>query len=65
MPSSVIAAIDYQPEQHQLLVRFVSGALYAYEAVPEAVYRGLREAESKGRYFSRKVRDRYAFRRLD
>ena len=65
MPSSVIAAIDYQPEHQRLLVRFVSGALYAYEAVPEAIYRGFHAADSKGRYFSRRVRDRYAFRRLD
>ena len=65
MPSTVIKAIDYQPDARRLLVRFVSGALYAYEPVPEHLYRDFRAADSKGRFFSRKVRDRYAYRRLD
>lgn len=54
--SSSIASVGYLPEKRLMEVEFVTGRLYAYEEVPEPVFRGLLEAESVGRYFSTHVR---------
>jgi|KBSMisStaDraftv2_1062788.scaffolds.fasta_scaffold5365716_1 hypothetical protein len=63
--SSAIREIDYDPAREQLFVRFVSGARYVYQDVPAKVGKPFLAASSKGRYFAAKVRDRYAYRRLD
>ena len=42
---------------------FHNGANYCYLDVPEETYHGLRTAESAGRFFASKVRDRFEFRR--
>jgi len=65
MPSSVIRAFDYDAGEHALDVTFVSGRHYGYHAVPPRVAKGMREALSKGSYFNHRVRDRFAFTRLD
>lgn len=65
MPSSVIRRFDYDPAAHRLRVTFVSGAVYDYEAVPQAVVEALRAAPSKGRFFGPNIRDRYRFNRRD
>ena len=44
-------------------VTFTSGDRYDYEAVPPEVVDGLRVASSKGRFFSARIRDRFAFER--
>jgi hypothetical protein len=62
--SSVIEAFSYNPRKAELTVTFVSGKRYAYEHVPDAVYAGLSGAQSKGRFFNARIRDRYAMRRL-
>ncbi|MBL7713599.1 MAG: KTSC domain-containing protein [Chitinophagaceae bacterium] len=64
MPSGVIAAIEYQADGQVLQVTFVSGLVYHYLEVPEAIYAGLNNAWSKGRYFNRFIKDRYAARRV-
>ena len=63
--SSAVSDVDYEPSTRRLLVRFVSGAAYVYADVPPRVSRDFLAAESKGRYFARKVRDRYPYRRID
>ncbi|MEO6339223.1 MAG: KTSC domain-containing protein [Caulobacteraceae bacterium] len=63
--SSAVREIDYDPATERLRVRFVSGARYVYQDVPAKVGRAFLAAASKGRYFAAKVRDRYAYRRLD
>ena len=65
MPSSVIRAFDYDPAQCVLDVIFVTGRHYRYHAVPERIAEEMRAASSKGRYFNRRVRDHFAFTRLD
>jgi lysyl-tRNA synthetase class 2 len=65
MPSSVIRAFDYDSNERHLDVTFVTGRQYRYHAVPPRVAQGMREASSKGRYFNARVRDRFAFTRLD
>lgn len=63
--SSAIRDIDYAPNERRLRVRFASGAVYDYEGVPLTISEGFLAAESKGRYFARRIRDRYTYRRVD
>ena len=64
MPSTVIRSFDYDPGRQKLWIRFVSGKLYVYEAVPEYIYDGLSTARSQGEYFNLAIRDRYAFQEV-
>ncbi|WP_235536894.1 KTSC domain-containing protein [Sphingomonas sp. Root241] len=61
MPSSVIRRWDYDEAEHRLDIIFVSGKRYSYHDVPPRVAEGMREAFSKGSYFNRRIRDRFAF----
>ncbi|MEP9357225.1 KTSC domain-containing protein [Sphingomonas sp. KR3-1] len=61
MPSSVIRAWSYDEAEHRLDITFVSGRRYHYHAVPERVAQGMKQAISKGSYFNRRIRDRFAF----
>jgi len=65
MPSSVIRAFDYDAGKHALDVTFVTGRHYRYHAVPPRIAEGMRGATSKGRYFNARIRDHFAFTRLD
>jgi hypothetical protein len=62
--SSAIRDIDYTPSRRRLHVRFVSGAVYGYEGVPAPIGEAFLAAGSKGRYFARRIRDRFPYRRL-
>ena len=65
MPSNVIRSFDYDFAKRELLVHFVTGRRYVYlECPPDEVDR-LRAAFSKGRYFNRRIRDRYRYRELE
>lgn len=64
MPSTVIRRFAYRPAEAALDVEFVTGRVYRYHAVPEEVVRGLAGARSKGGYFNRAIRDRFACERL-
>ena len=61
MPSSVIRSFDYDPADQRLDIAFVSGGRYSYLEVPESVYDAMCRAGSKGGFFNRRIRDRYAF----
>ena len=63
--STAITDIDYDAERAKLLVRFMSGERYVYVGVPPEVCRSFVEAESKGRFFQSRIRDRYPFNRLE
>ena len=62
MPSSVIRFLRYSPEKGELKVTFVSGRLYVYEDGPPEVAVAFRDSRSKGTFFNREIRDRYACR---
>lgn len=62
MPSSVIAAIDYDATVSRLTITFVSGRIYDYYAVPAAVVDAFRRAESKGAFFNAEIRNRFPSR---
>jgi hypothetical protein len=65
MPSTAIRDARYDPRSQTLTVGFVSGAVYAYPGVPQAIYEGLLGAASKGHFFSSEIRPRFTrFRRL-
>ncbi len=63
--STAISEIDYDEERAKLLVRFSSGERYVYVGVPGEVHRSFVDAESKGRFFQRRIRDRYPYNRLE
>ena len=62
MPSSVISAFDYEPEECRLTVLFTSGRIYVYEDVPGDIADDFRRAVSKGAFFNRRIRDHYRYR---
>ena len=64
MPSTVIRRFAYVPEARELIIEFVSGRRYAYLDVPPEEVESMRAAFSKGSYFNRNIRDRYAFSEL-
>ena len=61
--SSAISSVGYDERSAVLEVEFSSGAVYDYLQVPKKVYRDLLKAPSKGSFVSRRVRDRYEFRK--
>lgn len=60
--SSVIGAVGYS---RVLEIRFASGRVYQYYNVPEDVYQGMLDAESKGRYFNAHVRGKFDYREIE
>jgi hypothetical protein len=62
--STSLASVGYDAASQTLEIEFRTGALYRYLAVPAEVHRALMSAESKGRYFSQHIRDRYRFQRV-
>jgi lysyl-tRNA synthetase class 2 len=61
--SSVLTAVAYASDQ-TLQLEFRSGAVYRYFAVPPSVVHALLNAESKGAYFNRSIRNRFGYQRL-
>jgi hypothetical protein len=62
--STVIRGAWYLPERRQLDLMFTSGRRYVYSGVPLAVATGFAEAESKGRFYNREIRNRFACREV-
>ena len=62
--STVIQGAWYLPNRRQLDLLFTSGRRYVYSDVPMAVAAGLAEAESKGRFYNREIRNRYPCREV-
>ena len=61
MPSTVISAFDYEPDECRLTVLFTSGRVYVYDDVPADVADDFDRAVSKGAFFNRFIRDRYSY----
>lgn len=57
--SSNIKAIGYDPANKVLKVQFLSGVTWQYSGVPPEEHAALMDAESKGSYFARHIRDLY------
>ena len=61
--SSAISSVGYDPRSKTLEVEFQSGSVYDYHGVPREVYESFLAASSKGRFFSRRIRNLYESRR--
>ena len=63
--SSNIASIGYDPMRMILEVEFLSGAIYWYYDVPEALYEGLMSAPSHGKFLAEYIKKGgYRFERI-
>ena len=62
--SSNLASVDYAWWSGTLTIEFHHGGVYEYYGVPHAVYSGLMEASSHGRYFWHYIRNRFRYRRI-
>jgi KTSC domain-containing protein len=63
--STTMRSVGYDQTNQVLEVEFQSGAIYQYLDVRPAVHKELMDAESKGRYFNREIRDIYTSVRVD
>ncbi len=57
--SSNIAGIGYAPETSTLAVQFKGGKVYHYSGVPAELHEEFGKADSLGRFFQEKVRDKF------
>ena len=64
LESTLLASVSYDPRRRLLDVEFRSGARYRYFHVPAAAYQGLLQADSKGSYFNRDIRNCFPYRHL-
>jgi len=61
--STTLSTIAYDDARNLLQLEFCSGAIYIYFGVPAAVHADLLRASSKGTYFNRTIRGRFAYAR--
>jgi hypothetical protein len=62
--SSSLRSIGYDRRSQTLEIEFDSGGVYRYLDVPNAVWLGLKQAESKGKFFQAHVREQYRASRI-
>lgn len=62
--SSAINAIGYDEGRSRLVITFNSGKSYAYYDVSPQRYRAFCNADSKGRYFNKVIRNKYAYAKI-
>ena len=60
--SSTLATVGYDAIGGLLQLEFRNGAVYRYFGVPAAVHQTLLSAGSKGNFFNRSIRGRFAYR---
>jgi hypothetical protein len=64
--STAIRHIHYKPVEQELSIWFgPEGRRYKFFGVPPAIYEGLRDAESRGRFFNQSIRGRFESRLAD
>ena len=59
--SSNINSIGYDEDSSTLEIEFHSGAVYQYFDVPFAVYDGLMDADSHGKYLAQHIKGQYRY----
>jgi len=62
--STSLTSIGYDSRARALVIEFRSGSTYRYREVPHRVFLELVRSDSKGRYFSKKIRGKYPHERL-
>ncbi|HEY0033022.1 MAG TPA: KTSC domain-containing protein [Devosia sp.] len=64
--STAISHIHYKPADEELSIWFgPERRRYKFFGVPEFIYEGLRDAESRGRFFNQNIRGRFESRLAD
>lgn len=64
MPSTVIRSFHYDAEKNTLKVIFISGTVYEYLQVPEAIYLEMKNSFSKGEFLNKHIKGNYDFRKI-
>jgi lysyl-tRNA synthetase, class II len=59
--SVAINEFDYDEEKKILKIVFENGGIYQYHDIPNNIYKGLKDAPSKGQYFNQQIRDKFGF----
>lgn len=59
--SVAIHEFDYDEEKQILRIVFENSSIYQYHDVPSNIYKGLKDAPSKGQYFNQQIRDKFGF----
>lgn len=60
--SSNIQRIGYS--NSNLYIEYKSGSLYEYKDVPEQLYEGLKNAESKGKFINTQIKNQFNYNRI-
>ena len=63
--SSNIASYAYSPTRSVLTIEFKNGKFWEYERVPYLVFHQMKNAESKGQFFSQRVKPYYSGREVE
>jgi len=61
--STAITTASYEYDAYNLRLTYVNGTSYDYKKVPNHVFEGLRNSESKGKFINKYVLSRYSFKR--
>ena len=64
LESTLLAWVRYDPATGRLEVHFHSGQRYRYFGVPPSCYQQLLQADSKGAFFNRHIRNCFPFQHL-
>jgi len=62
--SSTIRAIGYDKDRRVLEIEFLTGSVYQYFDVPEAVFTEILRASSAGQYLNANIRGQYRYGRV-
>jgi len=64
LKSKMLKAVQYDPDDGILVLKYQRGNDYAYYDVPESVYENLLAAESHGKYTLANIRNSYRCQKL-
>jgi hypothetical protein len=64
MPSSVVAAMEYNEPAATLRITYTSGKVDDYKAVPPEVYKEMKEAGSKGTFLNYEIKGKYKYKKV-
>ena len=63
--SSLLDEVGYDAEKHVLKVKLDSGETFKYMKVPQATYKKLMKAKSKGEFFTKHIKDKFETKKCD
>lgn len=63
--STSIQKFEYQSNLKMLIITFNTGKTYAYHGVSMTIFEDFTRAQSKGKFFSANIRDKYVTVKID